>query len=159
MLGIARAGTAVNKASMSSTLMCGSNAAGKALPIHVMFSSDAQEENYQVDARWLADFPRVRARFGHDDAEEFCAQVTVNERGGTDDRVLHQSLSCYTERLYPNAADLVGRRVLYKIDGGPGRLAETMLAECRANSVYLFPGVQNTTPVTQETDQKYGLFK
>jgi hypothetical protein len=73
--------------------------------------------------------------------------------------VLHQSLSCYTERLYPDAADLVGRRVLYKIDGGPGRLAKGMLADCRAHSVYLFPGVQNTTHVTQETDQNYGLFK
>jgi hypothetical protein len=63
---------------MSSTLMCGSNAAGEALPIHMMFSYDAQEENYQVDARWLADFPRVRARFVHDDGEKICAQVTVN---------------------------------------------------------------------------------
>jgi hypothetical protein len=85
--------------------------------------------------------------------------VTVNERGGTDGRVLHQSLSCYTERLYPDTADLVGRRVLYKIDDGPGRLAEGMLADCRAHNVYLFPGVQNTTHVTQETDQNYGLFK
>jgi hypothetical protein len=65
MLDVARAGTALNKAIMSSTLMCGSNATCEALPIHVMFTSDAQEENYQVDIRWLADFPRVRARFGH----------------------------------------------------------------------------------------------
>jgi hypothetical protein len=159
MLGVARSGTAVNKANMSSTLMCGSNAAGEALPIHVMFSSDAQEESYQVDARWMADFPRVRARFGHDNEEELCAQVTLNERGGTDDRVLHQSFSCYTERLYPDAADLFGLRVPYKIDCGPGRLAEGMLADCRAHGVYLFTGVQNTTHVTQETDQNYGLFK
>jgi hypothetical protein len=73
--------------------------------------------------------------------------------------MLHQSLSCYTERLYPDVADLVGRHVLYKIDGGPGRLAEGMLADCRAHGVYLFLGVQNTTHVTQETDQNYGLFK
>jgi hypothetical protein len=73
--------------------------------------------------------------------------------------VLHQSRSCYTELLYPDAADFVGCRVLYKIDGGPGRLAEGMLADCCAHGVYLFPGVQNTTHVTQETDQNYGLFK
>jgi hypothetical protein len=41
VLGVARSGTAVNKASVSSTLMCGSNAAGEALLIHVMLSSDA----------------------------------------------------------------------------------------------------------------------
>jgi hypothetical protein len=136
MLGVARVGTAVNKTSMSITLVCGSNAEGEALPIHVVFSSDSQEENYQVDARWLAEFPRVRASFGHDDEEELCAQVTVNERGGTYGRVLHHSLSCYTERMYPNAADLVGRHALYTIDGGPGRLAEGMLADCRARGVY-----------------------
>jgi hypothetical protein len=85
--------------------------------------------------------------------------VTVNERGGTYGRVLHQSLSCYTEQLYPDAADLVGHRVLYKIDGGPGRLAEGMLADCRAHGVYLFLGVQNNTHVTQESDQNYCLFK
>jgi hypothetical protein len=90
MLGVTRAGTAVNKALMSSTLICGSNASGEALPINLMFSSDAQEENYQVDARCLADFPCVMARFVHDDEEELCDQVTVNERGGTDGSVLHQ---------------------------------------------------------------------
>jgi hypothetical protein len=71
--------------------------------------------------------------------------VNVHERGGTDGRVLYQSLSCYTERLYPDEADLVGRHVLYNIYGGPGRLAEGMLADCRAHGVSLFTGVQNTT--------------
>jgi hypothetical protein len=60
--------------------------------------------------------------------------VTVNERGGIDGRVLHQSLSCYTERLYPDAANFFGRRVLYNIQGGHGRLA-------------------------QETNQNYVIFK
>jgi hypothetical protein len=45
------------------------------------------------------------------------------------------------------------------IDGGPGRLDEHMLADKRAHGANLFPGVQNTTHVTQETDQNYGLFK
>jgi hypothetical protein len=110
----------MNKASMASTLMSGSNAAGEALPVHIMFSSDAQGENYQVDARWIANFPRVVARFGNEEDQEFCAQVMVNMKGGSDSRVLHQALVCYTRRLYPYASDLPGHRVLYKIDGGPG---------------------------------------
>jgi hypothetical protein len=61
--------------------------------------------------------------------------------------------------MYPNAADLVSCCVLYKIDDGPGRLAEGMVADCRAHGVYLFPGVQNTTYVTQETEKNYNLFK
>jgi hypothetical protein len=47
--GTTRSGTATDKASLSSTLMCGSTAAGEPLPIHAMFSSDAQEENMVVD--------------------------------------------------------------------------------------------------------------
>jgi hypothetical protein len=34
-----------------------------------------------------------------------------------------------------------------------------MLADYRAHGIYPFPGVQNTTHVTQETDQNYGIFK
>jgi hypothetical protein len=48
---------------------------------------------------------------------------------------------------------------LYKIDGGPGCLDEKDLTEARTRGVYLFPGVKNTTTVTQETDQNYGLIK
>jgi hypothetical protein len=71
--------------------MCGSNAAGEALPVHVMFSSDAQEGNYQVDAIWIADFPRMVASFGNEEEQEFCNNVTVNEKGGSDSHVLHQA--------------------------------------------------------------------
>jgi hypothetical protein len=42
LLGVARAGTAINKQLFSSTFMCGLNAAGESLPVHIMFSSDAQ---------------------------------------------------------------------------------------------------------------------
>jgi hypothetical protein len=34
-----------------------------------------------------------------------------------------------------------------------------LLAELRASGFILFPGVPNTTAVSQETDQNYGPFK
>jgi hypothetical protein len=157
-----RAGTGTNKSSLISTLMCRSNAAGAPLPVHVMFSSDAQEENYSIDYRWIADVPRVQGIFGHEDVHEYCTQLTVNDKGGSDCRVLNQCLTGYQERLYPDAADVTGKRLLYKIDGGAGRLDGEFLAEKRARGIYLFPGVQNTnntTQVHQETDQKYGQSK
>ncbi len=49
--------------------------------------------------------------------------------------------------------------MLFKIDGGPGHLNIKSLAELHVKGCYLFPGVQNTTDVTQETDQNYGKFK
>jgi hypothetical protein len=156
---ITRSGTGCNKANMSITLMCGSNAAGEPLPVHVMLSSDAQEDNFVVYYRWIAAMPRIQGIFGHESVNEYCAQVTVNKKGGSDSRVLSQCLTAYQERLYPDAADVPGKRILYKIDGGPVLLDEKALAEDHNRGVYLFNGVQNTTAVTQETDQNYGLFK
>jgi hypothetical protein len=89
----------------------------------------------------------------------YCTQLTVNDKGGYDFHVLSQCLTGYQGRLYSDAADVPGKRLLYKIDGGPGRLDEESLAEKRARGIYLFPGVQNTTQVHQETDQNYVQFK
>jgi hypothetical protein len=125
-----------------------------------MFSSSAQSvDNYSVSVEWMFDLPRIFIQFGHEASQSFPSTVTVNPKGGTDSRVLAQLLSSYVERLYPDARDQVGRCVLLKIDGGPGRLDLNSLAELRSRGVYLFPGVQNTTHVSQETDQNYGLFK
>ncbi|MGH7954904.1 MAG: hypothetical protein ACREOZ_02970, partial [Gloeomargaritales cyanobacterium] len=155
--GQSRPGTPTNKSSVSSTLMCGSNAAGEPLPLNICFSSDAQEEeNYQVKASWIQGLPQVSVRFGHVYPITCSATVTVNTKGGTDSRVLKQLLIQYIEKLFPDASDTFGNRVLIKIDGGPGRLDLSSLAEQRSRGVYLFPGVQNTTHITQETDQNYG---
>ena len=62
-------------------------------------------------------------------------------------------------RLYPDARDEKGRRVIVKVDSGPGRLNTELLAKMRANGFYLFPCLPNSTHVTQETDVSYGLFK
>jgi hypothetical protein len=64
------AGTGTNKSSLSSTLICGSNAVGEPLPVQVMFSSDPQEDNYSIDYCWIANFPRVQGVFGHEDMRE-----------------------------------------------------------------------------------------
>jgi hypothetical protein len=140
-------------------IMCGSTATGELLPIHAMFYSDAQEENMVVDYRWISDFPWVQGWYGHDLVEEYCAQLTVNEKGEYDCRTFHQCITAYQQKLWPDAADIPGKRVLYMIDGGPGRLDEGALAHSRSRGTSLFPGVQNTTQVTQETYQNCSHFK
>jgi hypothetical protein len=58
--------------SISSTLVCGSNAAGEPLPLHIMFSSSAQsEDNYSVSAEWMFDLSRVFIQFGHEASQSF----------------------------------------------------------------------------------------
>jgi hypothetical protein len=74
----------------------------------------------------------------------------MNPNGGTDSRVLAQVLRSNVEQLYPDAKDKAGFRLLIKLDDVPGRLDLNSLTELRASGVYyLFPGVQNTTHVSQ----------
>ena len=61
--------------------------------------------------------------------------------------------------LYPDAAKENGNCFLIKIDSGPGQTNLNMLACCCNLGFIFYPGVPNTTHVTQETDQVYGLFK
>ena len=49
--------------------------------------------------------------------------------------------------------------MIIKLDSGPGRLNMELLATLRSSGFILFPGVPNTTAVSQETDVSYGLFK
>ena len=62
-------------------------------------------------------------------------------------------------KLYPDAAPEKGKWVILKCDGGPGRMNLDLLASLRLDGFHLFPGMPNTTAVTQETDQNYGPFK
>jgi hypothetical protein len=136
--GTTISGTITHKASLSSTIMCGSTAAGEPLPVHVIFSSDAQKENMVVDYRWIADFPRVQGWYGHEVVRAYCIQLTVNEKGESVCCTSHQCLMEYQQRMWPDAADIPDNQALYNIDGGPGRVDEGALAESRTPGVYLF---------------------
>jgi hypothetical protein len=63
-------------------------------------------------------------------------------------------LDHYVQELFPHAYDNNDHRIIFKIDGGPGRMNMELLAELWCLGVYLFPEVQNTTHVAQETDPK-----
>jgi len=62
-------------------------------------------------------------------------------------------------KLFPDAAPVKGRWVVIKCHSGPGRLNPTLLAYIRFHGFILYPGVPNTTAVTQETDQSYCPFQ
>ena len=48
---------------------------------------------------------------------------------------------------------------MLKADSGPGRGALKLLARLRHLGFYLYPGVPNTTAISQETDINYSPFK
>ena len=80
--GIARAGTAVNKSGGKETLVCGSNAAGEAIPPIFILSSSAQEENRAVRLSWVSGLPKVTGLFGHKNMTVHSTIIMVNEKGG-----------------------------------------------------------------------------
>ncbi len=61
--------------------------------------------------------------------------------------------------LYPDLEDTQGKRVLLKVDSGPGCNGRDLLNKARFRGVYLFPGLPNTTSVQQKRDINYGPFK
>jgi hypothetical protein len=48
---------------------------------------------------------------------------------------------------------------MIKFDSGPGRLNARFVAQLQLLGFYLYPGVPNTTAVSQGRDMNYGLFK
>ncbi|CAJ1937686.1 unnamed protein product [Cylindrotheca closterium] len=61
--------------------------------------------------------------------------------------------------LYPDCQDIKGKRVLLKVDSGPGRQAAKVLGETRVEGVDIFPGLPNASECNQEMDQLFGPYK
>ena len=152
--------TSVNKCGYKTTLICGSTAAGEPIPPHFQFKTLAKTiQGQRISVDWFALCPRIYGKFGHDKEKKFPVTFGMNGKGGMDSVELQKYIDTAILPLYPDIADVPGKRVLMKVDSGPGRSNLDMLASTRLKGLYLMPGVPNTTQVTQETDQSYGQFK
>jgi hypothetical protein len=157
---IAGGGTQVNKSGYSSTIICGSNAAGEPFPPHFQLKTLAQTvEGQRIGIDWFANSKSVLAQHGHISPRELPCTFGMNEKAGMNAIELHKYIQNSILPLYPDIEDRPGKRVQLKVDSGPGRLHIEMLTELRLKGCYVVPGVPNTTAKTQETDQNYGLFK
>jgi hypothetical protein len=157
---VAGGGTAVNKSSYSATVICGSTAAGDPFPAHFQLMTKAQTVGGQrISLDWFANTKDVVGKFGYRQRRAFPVTFGMNEKAGMDAVELNKYMKKAILPLYPDIADVEGKRVIIKVDSGPGRLNVEMLAELRLLGLYLIPGVPNTTHKTQETDQNYGIYK
>jgi hypothetical protein len=153
-------GKATSKESACTTMITGSNAAGEAIPPHFQFQTSAQsQDTEQCRLEAAAYFRGVWCKFGRKTAKYIGTSVGLNEKGGMDEAEFEKYFRNSILPLFPDALDLPGFRVMVKVDSGPGRLNVNLLAELRLLGFYLYPGVPNTTAVTQETDRNYGPFK
>jgi hypothetical protein len=138
----------------------GSNAAGEPIPPHFQFQTAAQTDDAEAIRiecmRYMLD---VVGTFGHDEEKQFPISFGMNNKGGMDDDEFFEYLQKSIMKLYPDAAPVKGKWVVIKCDSGPGRLNGKLLTYLRFHGFILFPGVPNTTAVTQETDQNYGPFQ
>jgi hypothetical protein len=99
------------------------------------------------------------AKFGFEERKAHPCTFGMNDRGGMNSEELHKYIRCAILPLYPDLEDKPGKRIIIKIDSGPGRRNVEMLANLRVLGAYLVPGVPNSTGKTQETDQNYGHYK
>ena len=70
----------------------------------------------------------------------------MNEKGGMDDKEFEQYVFTRLVPLWPHAKVTPGKWVILKADNSPGSACLHHLG------FYLYPGVPNTTAVSQETD-------
>jgi hypothetical protein len=141
-------------------MITGSNAWGEALPPHFQFMTSAQtDEAKQIRNECVRYMQETIGHFGLGTSTKLPVTLGMNEKGGMDEQEFAMYIRNSIMPLYPNASPEKGKWVVLKCDSGPGRLNLDLLADLRTSGFILFPGVPNTTAVTQETDQNYGPFK
>ncbi len=153
-------GRAAAKSSLSTTMIGGSTAAGEAIPPHFQFSTTAQtSDNMRLQCKLIEFMPSVIGKFAYEEEKEFPVTFGMNEKGGMDEVEFEKYIMGSIVPLFLDVEDVAGKLVMTKVDSGPGRLNPQLLARLRLLGVVLYPGVPNTTAVTQETDKNYGPFK
>ena len=115
-------GKCASKSSFTATFIGGSNAKGEALPPHIQLSTSAksdERQNFRVGM--LEHLHNIVGNFGHETEHSFPVTIGMNEKGGMDDDQFAKYLLNLISAIFPDCADKRGRRVIIKIDSGPGR--------------------------------------
>ena len=86
----------------------------------------------------------------------------MNKKGGMNDAEFERYVDNDINDMFPGMEAVLaipGKRVLLKVDNGPGHSCAAMLVKAKFKGIYLYPGPPNATAIHQETDQSYGPFK
>jgi hypothetical protein len=159
-IGVHGDGDPAAKSGDKCTIIFGMNFASEAMPPFIQFPTKAKETSrYKLHSSLLASLRQVKGRFGYAGDRYFDTGIGMNPKGGMDKKSFYKYVTEFVCRLYPDAEDIPGKRVLIKIDSGPGRLHPELQQLLRARGFYMFPGVPNGTEVGQEMDQLYSYAK
>jgi hypothetical protein len=115
---------ATNKTGYICTVICGSTAAGTPLPPDIQLKPAVQTADREhINITAFSHVEGLRGKFGHLEEKLHGISFGMNENGGMDDSI---ELANYIERailpLFPDVEDNPGKRILVKVDNGPGTL-------------------------------------
>ena len=113
-------GKATIKNSATTTLIAG---IGEPIPPHFQFQTRAQSvETQSVNINLVTFLPNIIGKLGADEVKEWPVTFGFNAKGGMDNEQFNEYFKTNIAPLYPDAEDKVGKRVMVKVDSGPGRL-------------------------------------
>ena len=159
-IGIHGDGDPSRKSSDKCTVIFGMNFASEPMPPYIQFPTRAKDSSrYKIQVALLESLRQVKGKFGYSADRWFDTGIGMNAKGGMDKASFYKYITDFVFRLYPDAEDAPGKRVLIKIDSGPGRFYPELQQRLRARGFYMFPGVPNGTEVGQEMDQLYAYVK
>ncbi len=150
---IHQVGKAISKCSLTSTMITGSNAAGEAIMPHFQYQSKAKSEDMMRLQYDVAEhMPLLVGQFRLGKEQSWPVTFGQNEKGGMDKVEFEKYLLNSIVPLYLDGKNMPGHLVLLKVDSGPVRMNIRLLSKLQCLGFILYPGVPNTTHMTQETD-------
>jgi hypothetical protein len=128
------------------------------LPPHFQLKTNAKTQE-RIKIRWdlLEHIPQIYADYG-DGRKTYSCTFRANKKGGMNTPEFRK-YALNIRHIFPDCADIDGKRIMLKVDSGPGRSDKEFLAWCRTGGIIVCPGVPNTAAVSQEMDQSCGGFK
>jgi hypothetical protein len=111
------AGTPINKSSAKTSWLFGINYADEAPPLAVFASSAV---NPKFRGHYLCNMHQVEGIFGYPGTCSFSSSFAASENGSVTNEIFLTYLQETLIRLYPDVSDKPGKRVLLKVDSGPG---------------------------------------
>ena len=109
-------------------------------------------QNQKISIDFFSKIMNVRGRWGFYGIVERGITFVANAKAGMDNAEFEIYLNNAIISLYPDAADMPGKRVAIIVDSGPVRMQEKVLEKLRIQGFYLIASVPNTTHVTQATE-------
>ena len=149
-------GRPTGKSGLATTFITVSTAAGEAIPPHFQFSTKPKTTNKTSPrAEIVKYYPNIYGKFECEEVRLWPVSCGMNTKGGMDDHEFELYLLNAIFPLFLDSKDQKWKRVLLKVDSGPGRINAQILCKSGLLGFILYPGVLNTTAVSQETDHNY----